>query len=65
MKIRVNGETREVAAVTLEALLVELDYGEGPHATALNREFVRRDARARTRLKEGDCVEVVTPKQGG
>ena len=65
MKIRVNGETREVEAATLAALLAELDYGEGPYATALNREFVRKDARAETRLKEDDCVEIVTPKQGG
>jgi sulfur carrier protein len=65
MNIRVNGEVREVAAVTLEALLAELDCGEGPYATALNREFVPKDARGGTRLKEGDCVEIVTPKQGG
>ena len=65
MKIRVNGEMREVAAVTLEALLAELDYGEGPFATALNREFVRKGARAETRLKEGDSIEIVAPKQGG
>ena len=65
MNIRVNGEAREVAATTLEALLAELDCGDGPYATALNREFVRKDARASTRLKEGDCVEIVTPKQGG
>ena len=50
MKIRVNGEMREVEAATLAALLAELDYGEGPYATALNREFVRKDARAETRL---------------
>ncbi|ARN80572.1 sulfur carrier protein ThiS [Methylocystis bryophila] len=65
MNIRINGEMRTVAAVTLEALLAELDYGDGPYATALNREFVRKDARAQTRLKEGDCVEIVSPKQGG
>ncbi len=65
MNIRVNGEMREVAAVTLEALLTELDFRDGPCATALNREFVPRDARGGARLKEGDCVEIVTPRQGG
>jgi sulfur carrier protein len=65
MKIRVNGETRDVAASTLEALLIELDYGDGPQATALNHEFVRKEARAETRLRENDCVEIVTPRQGG
>ncbi len=56
---------REVEAATLEALLAELDYGEGLYATALNHEFVPKKARAGTRLKEGDSVEIVTPKQGG
>jgi sulfur carrier protein len=65
MNIQVNGEMREVAAATLEALLAELDCGDGPYATALNRKFVPKGARAGMRLKEGDCVEIVTPKQGG
>ena len=65
MKIRVNGEAREVEATTLAALLVELDYGEGPYATALNRELVLKSGRAETRLEEGDQVEIVAPKQGG
>jgi sulfur carrier protein len=65
MKIQVNGEMREVEAATLEALLAELDYGEGLYATALNQEFVRKGARGETKLKDGDCVEIVAPRQGG
>jgi sulfur carrier protein len=65
MRIRVNGEERDVAAETLEHLLRELGYKDQPIATALNRDFVRRQDRDATRLREGDAVEIVAPKQGG
>jgi len=65
MRIRVNGEEREVAAATLEALLAELGYEDGPYATALNLDFVRGMDRGKTALSEGDKVEIVSPKQGG
>jgi len=65
MRIRVNGVEREVAAQTLELLLSELGYEDQPIATALNQDFVRAKERVETRLKEGDVVEIVAPKQGG
>lgn len=65
MQIRVNGEAREVVATTLDALVVELEYGDAPVATALNQAFVRRPDRATTRLQAGDAVEIVAPRQGG
>lgn len=65
MRISVNGRAHEVAAATLAALLVELDYGEAVVATALNQTFVRAVDRAATPLKDGDAVEVVSPRQGG
>ena len=65
MRISVNGRAHEVAASTLAALLVELDYGETIVATALNQTFVRAVDRAATPLHDGDAVEVVSPRQGG
>lgn len=65
MRIQVNGEAREVEAATLDSLLRELDYGNAPVATALNLSFVRAADRATTALKQGDAVEIVTPRQGG
>jgi sulfur carrier protein len=65
MRIRVNGEEREVAAATLDALLAELGYDDGPFATALNRDFVRSMDRSNALLRDGDAVEIVAPKQGG
>ncbi len=65
MRISVNGQTLEVSAQTLELLLAELGYETATTATALNREFVRRKDRGETVLREGDAVEIVTPRQGG
>ncbi|HEY8260057.1 MAG TPA: sulfur carrier protein ThiS [Methylosinus sp.] len=65
MRIRVNGETLEVEAPTLERLLDELGYGEKTVATAVNQEFVRNKDRCETLLVEDDAVEIVTPRQGG
>jgi sulfur carrier protein len=65
MRIRVNGDERDVAARTLAALLEELEYGDQLVATALNRDFVRAKDRVETPLRENDSVEIVAPKQGG
>ena len=65
MKIVVNGETRDVRAPDLAALLAELDYSPELVATAVNESFVRAKERAAQALAEGDRVEILTPRQGG
>ncbi len=65
MRIRINGEPRDIAAPTLEALLGELGYGDQLVATALNQTFVRAKDRSETQLRDGDAVEILAPKQGG
>ncbi|MGO9768563.1 MAG: sulfur carrier protein ThiS [Roseiarcus sp.] len=65
MKLVVNGVERDVAAATLEAALQALDYADAVVATALNGEFVPARARAATKLKDGDRIEIVSPRQGG
>ncbi len=65
MRISVNGRAHEVEAATLAALLDELAYGEAIVATALNQIFVRAVDRAATPLRDGDAVEIVSPRQGG
>ena len=65
MKLVVNGEPRDVRAATLAEALQSLDYGEARVKTALNGEFVPARARAGTRLKTGDRIEIVAPRQGG
>ncbi len=65
MRVTVNGESREIAAQSVDALLRELDY-EGTHfAIALNYDVVPRSRWAETRLSSGDEIEIITPRQGG
>jgi sulfur carrier protein len=65
MKLVVNGVEQEIAAETLAAALLRLDYGDAKVATALNGEFVPARKRGETALRDGDRVEIVAPRQGG
>jgi sulfur carrier protein len=65
MRVMVNGEAREIASASVDALLAELEY-EGTHfAIALNYDVVPRSRWADTFLKSGDEIEIITPRQGG
>jgi sulfur carrier protein len=65
MRVIVNGEPREIASSSIDALLRELDY-EGTHfAIAVNYDVVPKRAWAATLLKTGDEIEIITPRQGG
>ncbi|MBR1201507.1 MULTISPECIES: sulfur carrier protein ThiS [unclassified Bradyrhizobium] len=65
MRVIVNGEQREIAASSVDALLAELDY-EGTHfAIAVNYDVVPKSRWAETPLKAGDEIEIITPRQGG
>ena len=65
MRVTVNGETREIAATRIDALLDELEY-EGSHfAIALNFDVLPKSRWAETQLKAGDEIEIITPRQGG
>lgn len=65
MKLIVNGESHDVAAATLAALLAEFDYEGGWLATALNGEVVPASERSRCVLAEGDRIEILSPMKGG
>jgi sulfur carrier protein len=65
MKLVVNGESREIEAVTLASAVEALDYCEATVATALNGDFVPKRAREATPLKDGDRIEILAPRQGG
>jgi sulfur carrier protein len=65
MRVIINGEAREIAAMSISALLGELDY-EGTHfAIAVNYDVLPRSQWANTELKAGDEIEIITPRQGG
>ena len=65
MRIRINGDTREISSPTLEQALVEAGYEQNYFATAVNGEFIAKAERSRKQLSEGDRIEIVAPMQGG
>ena len=65
MRVIINGEAREIASSSVDALLGELDY-EGTHfAIAVNYDVLPRSRWGGTQLKAGDEIEIITPRQGG
>jgi sulfur carrier protein len=65
MRVTVNGEQREIASASVDALLGELEY-EGTHfAIALNFDVLPKSRWAETPLRNGDQIEIITPRQGG
>jgi len=65
VKVKINGEYREVGAATVVDLLTEL--GLHPQGTVVerNHEIVDRGAYQETRLAEGDVLELVRLVGGG
>jgi sulfur carrier protein len=66
MLITVNGESRDVAAeTTIAGLLDDLSLTGKPVAVEVNLELVPRQQHAGHRLAEGDRLEIVTLVGGG
>lgn len=66
MQITVNGEPRSVPQpATLADLVAALGQPPQALATAVNGEFVPRDARAGLQLRDGDAVFTFQPITGG
>ena len=65
MRVTVNGEPREIASRSVEALLSELEYEGTYFAIAVNYDVLPKSRWAETSLKTGDEIEIITPRQGG
>ena len=65
MRVIVNGEPREIRASRVDALLDELDYQGSHFAIAVNYDVLPKSKWAETPLKNGDEIEIITPRQGG
>ena len=66
MKIRVNGEEKEIAdGLNVARLLEELQIRPGRVVVELNRNIISREAHGSTLLKEGDALEIVHFVGGG
>lgn len=66
MKIKVNGEERDVAmATTLEQLIHSLGLESKVMAAAVNMEIVKQDAWDKAVLNDGDTIELLDFVGGG
>ena len=66
MKIRINGEEKEIKeGLSLAALLDEFQIRPGRVVVELNRHIIAREAHGSTTLKEGDALEIVHFVGGG
>lgn len=65
MRLKVNGEEKELHASTIALLLQELSLPSIGIAVARNGKVVRRDEHAATPLEEGDEIEIIRAVQGG
>jgi thiamine biosynthesis protein ThiS len=66
MTIQVNGSARSApAAMTVRALLEELELGNKPVVVELNRRALFPREHAQQELKDGDVVEIVQITAGG
>jgi len=63
--IVVNGEAIVTSARTLAELVAEQGFTETGVATAVNGDFVPRQARGEVPLTPDARVEIVAPRQGG
>lgn len=65
MRIEINGETRDVTAATVLALVLELGLDPRKVAVERNLEIVPRSLHGETTLAEGDRFEMVQLVGGG
>ncbi len=65
MRVTINGEEKNIAATHIESLLSELDYEGRHYAVAINHDVVPRARWAETPIRDGDAVEILSPRQGG
>ena len=66
MKIRINGEQKEIVdGLNIAGLLNELEIRPGRVVVELNRTIISRVAQESTSLREGDVLEIVHFVGGG
>ena len=66
MKLKINGELKTIdKEFLLEDLLEHLGYKPQLVVVELNGEIINPKVWIRTKLKSGDCLEVVTIVGGG
>ena len=69
MKITLNGENKTIdysnEAISLESLITQLGYQPQLIVVELNGVIINPEDWSNTKIKHGDCLEVVTIVGGG
>jgi sulfur carrier protein len=65
MVLIVNGERHETAATRIAALLAEMQFSGTQLAIAINHGVVPRGRWSEIELRDGDAIEIISPRQGG
>ena len=65
MVLIVNGERRKTDATRIAVLLAELEFTGTQLAIAVNRGVVPRTRWGDVELRDGDAIEIISPRQGG
>ena len=63
--VKVNGEQRDIAGKTIAEYLVSTNYNMKRVAIELNGDIVPKATYAKTVLKDGDSIEIVSFVGGG
>ncbi|HCP98871.1 MAG TPA: thiamine biosynthesis protein ThiS [Pseudoalteromonas sp.] len=64
MDIIINGKALTLTSSELKQCLIE--YGaKAPFAVAINGQFIPQEQHANYTLNDGDCIDVLSPIQGG
>jgi len=65
LQLTVNGEGQQVAAASVSGLLEALGHDSAFIAVAVNHAVIPRARWAEALLRDGDDIEIVSPRQGG
>lgn len=66
MKIKINGESKEVeTSISVAELLEDINTPAVGVAVEVNREIIPRSKHGSSKLKEGDRVEIIRMVGGG
>lgn len=65
MRILVNGDKVDVASHQLTNILENLGFQCNKVVVAVNQEFVAKESWSEYRIKDGDCLDVLSPIEGG
>jgi sulfur carrier protein len=65
ISLTINGECKSIRARSLRELLGELELEGSFFAIAVNRKVIARARWDEILLRDGDAIEIVTPRQGG